>query len=118
MLAQDLGNKNVLFESDCQNLVPSLEKNQPELYQWQSRSILEDVLKVLRFEPSFVIQFFPRQGNQAADLLAATTSKGVCPIGWVERPLPPLSLILKDDAKCSKISTSHIAGHPNPFDPG
>ncbi|KAK4259267.1 hypothetical protein QN277_005615 [Acacia crassicarpa] len=99
MIIQDLGNKNVVIETDCQTLLHCLENDHPSLCEWQSRCILEDVLGLLRSDPDFSVQFIPCKGNKGADLLAALIDKGVCPIGWVEIPLPPLYSVLEDDRK-------------------
>ncbi|KAK4262901.1 hypothetical protein QN277_028395 [Acacia crassicarpa] len=99
MIIQDLGNKNVIFETDCQVLARCVESNQPSLYEWESRGILDDILSALKSNSSFLVHFIPRQGNKAADWLAASTNKEMCPIGWVGIPLPSLSRLLEEDLK-------------------
>ena len=89
----------VIFESNCKHLVRCLEKAQPDLYEWKSRGVLDDILGMLRSDSSLSTQFIPRQGNKATVFLAASTNKEVCPIGWVEIPLPPLFSVLKEDMK-------------------
>ncbi|KAK4254353.1 hypothetical protein QN277_009749 [Acacia crassicarpa] len=95
MFVQDLGNKNVIFETDCQTQVRCFEKSQPNLDEWQSRGILDDILGTLKSKPSFSNHFIPRQGNKATNLLAASSCKGMYPTGWVEIPLPPFQFWLK-----------------------
>ncbi|KAK4254136.1 hypothetical protein QN277_009559 [Acacia crassicarpa] len=102
MILQDLGNKNVLLESDNQTLVHCVENNQPSLCEWQARGIIDDITSVLKSESSFSVIYTPRQGNKAADWLAAATNKEVCPIGWVGIPLPPLSQMLDNDMKATR----------------
>ena len=64
-----------------------------------SYGITEDILVALKSEPSFSVCFTPRQGNRAADWIAVSINKEVCPIGWVGLPLPSLSQLLDEDRK-------------------
>lgn len=43
------------------------------------------------------LSFVPRKGSHVADFLAASILKEVNPIGWVTRPLSPLSCFLAID---------------------
>ncbi|KAK4255804.1 hypothetical protein QN277_008752 [Acacia crassicarpa] len=119
MIVQDLGNKNVIFETDCQVLVHYLEKTQPDLGEWQSRGILDDILGTLESDPSFLVQFIPRQGNKVADLLAAITYKGVCPTNRVDTDtLTPLSPVLEEDMKSSRNQSNGASTQPRLVDRG
>ncbi|KAK4255571.1 hypothetical protein QN277_008557 [Acacia crassicarpa] len=118
MIAHDLRNKNVVFETDIQILLRQVENGQQDLCEWQSRSIIDDILFALKAESSFLVRFTPRQRNKAANLLAAFTNKEVCPVGWVGIPLPSLSLVLEEDRQSIRSHQEQVFEQPRYLDPG
>ena len=106
MLATDLGHDKVIFETDSQLLAQSILLHRTDLYDWRSRSIVHDIIHLLKSNVGFSISFFSRQGNAAADRLAAEAFKGVCPLGWVHQPSLSLQSILTFDAESTSDSSS------------
>ena len=99
LLALDLGYDMVMFETDCMLLKQNIVKDGSEIYEWQSRSIILEIVKLLSSQAGFSICFTPREGNGIADHLAAEAHKEVNPIGWVHTPSPLLSHLLALDVK-------------------
>ncbi|KAK4258076.1 hypothetical protein QN277_007576 [Acacia crassicarpa] len=118
MLAVDLGHDNVIFETDCLLLLSCFNAKIPDLYDWRSRSILHDIIRLFSDRVGFSLSFIPRRGNRVADFLAAIAYKEVCPIGWVHQPSPSLSSLLTLDAQEANVVMGvSQASHPD-WDPG
>ncbi|KAK4278800.1 hypothetical protein QN277_016598 [Acacia crassicarpa] len=114
LLALDLGNDKVIFESDCLPLFSCVHAKSPDSYDWRCRSIIHDIIGLLNSRVGFSLSFSPRGGNRAADFLAADAYKGVCPIGWVNRPAPALLSLLTLDAQ-KTYSSGDISTHLSPL---
>ena len=97
LLAIDLGHDKVIFETDCLLLLNCVAQNKPESYEWQCRSIVQEIITLFSSKAGFSISFTLRSGNLAADHLAAFVCKDVCPIGWVHQPTLPLASFLALD---------------------
>ena len=97
LLAIDLGHDKVIFETDCLLLLNCVAQNKPESYEWQCRSIVQEIITLFSSKAGFSISFTPRSGNLAADHLAAFVCKDACPIGWVHQPTLPLASFLALD---------------------
>ena len=97
LLATDLGHNKIQFESDCQTLVTCIHSQQPDLYDWKCRAIIQDIINFVESNVGFSVHFSPRHGNAGANCLAAEAFKEVCPLGWVSQPSLSLLNILTDD---------------------
>ncbi|KAK4270407.1 hypothetical protein QN277_023445 [Acacia crassicarpa] len=96
--ALDLGHDKVIFETDCLSLLLCVQTKSPDKYDWKCRGIIYDIIRLLSSRVGFSLFFSPRGGNGAADFLAADAYKGVCPVGWVQRPTPALLSLLALEA--------------------
>ena len=99
MLAVDLGHDNIVFETDCLSLLECVDAKAPDMFDWRSRSIIFDIIRLMVTKVGFSLSFTPRGGNRAADLIAADAYKGVCPIGWIFQPTPSLLSLLALDSQ-------------------
>ena len=99
LLALDLSYDKVVFETDCLLLKRNIDKGGVEICEWQCRSIIHEILKLLASQVGFSICFTLREGNRVADHLAARAYKEVYPTGWVYTPSPLLSQFLALDVK-------------------
>ena len=106
MIAIELGLDKVIFESDCQLLIKSVEAKKSDLYDWRCRSTVQDIINLLASNVGFLISFVSRHYNSTAHFIAADSHKKVCPLGWVLSPTPSLSAILTEDAQKSYDSWS------------
>ena len=104
MLANDLGLNKILFESDSLLLVMSLATKKPALHDWRCRHIILNIVSLMSSLVGSFVPFIPRDGNAAADCIAAEAHKGVYPVGWVSQPSLPLLSLLTNDANKSNIS--------------
>lgn len=99
MLAVDLEHDKVMFESDAQLLVKSINEGKPDLHDWKCRSIIQEIIDLMASYVGFSVNYLPRDGNVAADCLATETYKEVYPVRWVFQPSPLLLSFLTNDAK-------------------
>ena len=97
MLARDMGHEKVCFESDSQLLINSINSQRPNLYDWKSRSIVQDILDFLVSNVGFSVTFFSRIGNAVADCIAAEALKEMYSVGWVTQPSSLLLSLLTID---------------------
>ncbi|OVA08131.1 hypothetical protein BVC80_1725g7 [Macleaya cordata] len=79
--AKDLNITRIIFESDAQVLVRYIQGNDVKI-DWRCKSILEDCKFLISNSVSFVVNFFPRSANRAADCLAkaARISSSSCSV--------------------------------------
>lgn len=96
VLAAELGCDSVIFESDSLELVQAVKCMKVNAY-WECTAILEEIVPVLNLNDNFSIASIGRESNSAADWLARSVLRGVCPLGWVVSPPPPLAVILRKD---------------------
>ena len=99
MLSVDLGHDIICFETDSQWLVNCIKDGKPDFFDWRCRGIIQDIINLMASNVGFSVTYIPRDGNAAADCIAAEASKGVYPLGWVSQLSPLLLSILTEDAR-------------------
>ena len=112
LIAIDLGLNKVIFESDSLFFIQSVQSKRPDLHDWRSRGMVQDIIKLLASNVGFTVYYVPRKCNAAADCIAAESYKRVYPSGWVSKPSPSLIAILTEDAR--RLITSGPANDSNP----
>ena len=82
----------------------SVNAKNPNFHDWRCRHIVQNIISLLSSSVGSLVSFIPRDGNAAADCIAAEAYKGVYPLGWVSQPSLPLLSFLTGDAEKSNIS--------------
>ena len=95
-----------MFETDSLLLVQSVITKKPGLHDWKSRHIVQNIINLLSSSVGSFVSFIPREGNAAADCIAAEAYKGVYPLGWVSQPSLPLLSFLTADAEKTNLSSN------------
>lgn len=95
------GSEGGEMETDCAELFGRLKEKRLEGCEWGSVEILQECLSLLAEEKckDWEISLVAREGNKAADNLAAMTMRGVVLQGWLYQPPPSLTRILEEDSK-------------------
>ncbi|KAF7814122.1 reverse transcriptase [Senna tora] len=96
MLAREKGFSRVVFESDCLELVQALVADSP-IMDWRAFSVVEDIRRLSKEFSAFSFSWIPRSANQAADWVAVSAAKKMCPSDWVLVPPSSLALLLSRD---------------------
>lgn len=99
VLISSLNVQSVIIESDCKELVYYF--NNAVNVQWDCEVAVNDVREILRSVPAVSVCFAGRMKKKAANWLAKSCLKGMCPVDWVFRPLFPLEMILVGDSDFS-----------------
>lgn len=87
------------MELDCAELIDRIRKRKLEGCEWGSADTLRACLDQMKKEryKSWEASLVSRNGNRAADMLAALVMGGVVSQGWLDQPPPSLIRIMEDD---------------------
>ncbi|KAL4342483.1 hypothetical protein GQ457_08G034830 [Hibiscus cannabinus] len=86
------GLSNVIFESDCLDVVNRVKSKIFSV--WESASIEKDILNLLLSHPSFSLVYDPRACNRTTDWVAKGTLAECCPCDWTTFIPQGLKLLL------------------------
>ncbi|GKV49294.1 hypothetical protein SLEP1_g56051 [Rubroshorea leprosula] len=83
--AEDKGFQDIIFESDNQVLISSIQQSSKPL-PWEAQSLIMSIRQSCISNPGFKFNFVPRSGNQVADWVARASLSGQCPLYWAHCP--------------------------------
>ncbi|GKU88221.1 hypothetical protein SLEP1_g2511 [Rubroshorea leprosula] len=83
--AEDKGFQDIIFESDNQVLISSIQQSSKPL-PWEAQSLIISIRQSCISNPGFKFNFVPRLCNQVADWVACTSLSGQCPSYWAHCP--------------------------------
>ncbi|KAF7814503.1 reverse transcriptase [Senna tora] len=95
-MAVSLGFCNLMVESDCLNLIRSLNGD-TSCGLWDCSAILDDILSLKASLGNVSFGWIPRSYNLVADWLSKAVVWRMCPLGWVSSPPSSLALLLAAD---------------------
>ncbi|GLU23997.1 hypothetical protein SLE2022_399700 [Rubroshorea leprosula] len=94
---KDMGQQEVIFESDSQTVISGIQQPTKPL-PWEVKSLLMNIRKLCDSHPGFKFSFVPRDGNRVADWVLRSSLQGKRPLFWTHRPPKTLlsTLLSKD----------------------
>ncbi|KAF7808680.1 reverse transcriptase [Senna tora] len=93
---------NFFIESDCRCLVEAVN-NKDVCWDWSCSELLKEIFLLcgqLNWPP---VNHIGRNANKAADWIAKSAVRRLCPLSWESFPPPSLALILVEDCDCERI---------------
>lgn len=90
-IAAEFQNQNVTFEMDCLELFRAITTKSTASYDWLYHGMMTDLLSCIESNTFISFSFIKREGNVAADWLAANSLKGADHLGCLTQPPLPVS---------------------------
>ena len=97
-----------IIEMDCKELYDVVTSGKAEKCDWRIQSILADMFQLMLNRSLLSFNLVPREGNEAADCLAAMASRELGPNGLILESPPPLAPIIIREARVETISVGLI----------
>ncbi|XP_028768655.1 uncharacterized protein LOC114726242 [Neltuma alba] len=88
----------VVIEMDCKVLFDALIQKSFRCCPWLLHGLLAEIFELVNDRSSYSFSLIPREGNDAADLLAALASRELGPNGLIMESPPPLATIVLREA--------------------
>ncbi|XP_028797479.1 uncharacterized protein LOC114752972 [Neltuma alba] len=105
-----IGNCEVIVETDCQVLFDKLQKKEVKGCEWGCEDILQKCISMLQARQNWHLSLVARNGNKAADLMAADAMRSMVPKGWLCEPPPSLESVLYLDVTNSHEDVGERSG--------